>query len=101
MPMSLWDVDPARSDVRFWVRYMMVTRVRGRFARWSGTVAIDDADLTRSSVSARLESASIEPRWGARDADVSEREAKITSPDFLDVARYPEISFRSREITPA
>jgi polyisoprenoid-binding protein YceI len=98
MPTTLWDVDAARSDIRFWVRYMLITRVRGRFARWSGTIALDDEDVTRSSVSVRIESASIAPRWGARDADAAEREARISSPAFLDVARYPEITFRSRQI---
>jgi polyisoprenoid-binding protein YceI len=98
MPTTLWDVDAAHSEIRFWVPYMLVTRVRGRFARFSGTVAIDEEDVTRSSVSVRIESASIRPRWGARDADAAEREARISSPAFLDVARYPEITFRSRQI---
>jgi polyisoprenoid-binding protein YceI len=98
MATSLWEIDAARSDIRFWVRYMVVTRVRGRFARWAGTITIDDEDLTRSCVSARIESASIEPRWGARDPDAAEREARITSAAFLDVARYPAITFRSTRV---
>ncbi len=98
MASNLWDIDVGNSAIRFWVRHMVITKLRGRFARWSGTIALDEQDLTRSSVAVRIDAASIEPRWASRDAQVSERNARLTSADFLDVAKYPEITFRSKRI---
>jgi len=98
MASNQWDIDVERSAIRFWVRHMVITKVRGRFARWSGTIALDEEDLTRSSVAVRIDAASIEPRWTAPGAEVADRDARLISPAFLDVARYPEITFRSRRI---
>ena len=98
MALTSWDVDVAHSSIRFWVRHMVVTKVRGHFARWSGTIALDEEDLTRSSVAIRIDAASVEPRWAAPQAEVAEFNVRLTSPAFLDVATHPEIAFRSRRI---
>ncbi len=98
MEPNLWDIDVGRSAIRFWVRHMVITKIRGCFARWSGTIALDEQDLTRSSVAVRIDAASIEPRWASQDTQVSDRDARLTSADFLDVAKYPAITFRSKRI---
>jgi polyisoprenoid-binding protein YceI len=98
MSFNSWDIAAARSDIRFWVRHMLVTKVRGRFTRWSGTIGFDEQDITRSSVAVSIEAASVEPRWTAPEAEVVAFNARLTSPDFLDVARYPQITFRSKRI---
>jgi polyisoprenoid-binding protein YceI len=101
MASNLWDIDVDQSAIRFWVRHMVVTKVRGRFDRWSGNIALDEADLTRSSVAVRIDAASIAARWTAPELDVADRDARLRSPAFLDVARYPEIAFRSKRIEKA
>ncbi len=98
MESNLWDIDVGHSAIRFWVRHMVITKVHGCFARWSGTITLDEQDVTRSSVAVRIDAASIEPRWASRDTQVSDRDARLKSADFLDVAKYPEITFRSKRI---
>ncbi|HTN54439.1 MAG TPA: YceI family protein [Anaeromyxobacter sp.] len=94
MPATPWDVDVSHSAIHFWVRHMVISKVHGRFARWSGAIALDEQDLARSSVDIRIEAASI-------DTQVADRDAHLRSPDFLDVAVHPEIAFKSRRIEKA
>ena len=91
---NLWDIDVSHSAVHFHVRHMVISKVHGRFARWSGALQLDEQDLTRSSVDVRIEAASI-------DTQVADRDAHLKSADFLDVARYPELTFRSKRIEKA
>lgn len=87
-----WDIDPAHSSVQFAVRHMMVSNVRGEFTKVSGTVQIDSQDHTRSSVQVVIDAASISTRDEQRDQH-------LRSPDFLDVANFPTIEFRSTRVT--
>ena len=89
---STWIIDPAHSSAQFSVRHMMVSTVRGEFSKVSGTIQMDESDLTRSSVEATIETASINTREAARDKH-------LKSPDFFDVEKYPAISFKSKGIT--
>ena len=89
---SDWNIDTVHSGINFSVRHMVVSKVRGRFTKYSGTLAIDDADLTRSTVEATIDAASI-------DTGTAQRDTHLRSPDFLDVERFPEIRFRARAST--
>jgi polyisoprenoid-binding protein YceI len=91
MATNRWDIDVSHSAIHFWVRHMVISKVHGRFARWSGAVDLDGDDLTRSSVDVRIDAGSI-------DTQVADRDAHLRSADFLDVAKHPEIAFRSRRI---
>jgi polyisoprenoid-binding protein YceI len=91
---SHWDIDVGHSAIHFWVRHMVISKVHGRFARWSGAIQLDPQDLTRSSVEVSIDTASI-------DTQVADRDAHLRSPDFLDVARYPAMTFRSKRIEKA
>ena len=84
---SDWNIDPVHSGINFSVRHMVVSKVRGHFTKYTGTLAIDDADLTRSVVEATIDASSI-------DTGTAQRDTHLRSPDFLDVERFPEIRFR-------
>lgn len=84
---GVWDIDPDHSDVSFSVPHMMVSKVRGRFGRFSGQIVTGD-DVTGSSVTATIEAASVDTGNERRDKDVR-------SPAFLDVENHPLWTFRS------
>jgi polyisoprenoid-binding protein YceI len=89
---STWEIDPKHSLVEFAVRHMMFTTVRGRFKGIRGTIRCDDeADVSRASVNASIDAASID----TGDAD---RDAHLRSAEFLDVERYPTITFESQRV---
>src|SRR5215471_2673033 len=91
MPQPAWQFDPAHSSIAFTVRHMMVTKVRGEFTNWSGTLDFDPDHPERSSVAVDIEAASIETR-------VADRDAHLRSADFLDVANFPQLGFRSTKV---
>ena len=91
MSTNAWHIDAAHSGINFSVRHMVVSKVRGRFAVYTGKADLDDGDLTRSSVEATIDASSI-------DTGAPQRDAHLRSPDFFDVEKYPELRFRSTRI---
>jgi len=88
---ATWTLDPAHSSVQFSVRHLMVSNVRGEFSRVAGTVEGDETRPTEAVVAATIDAASIDTREAKRDEH-------LKSADFLDVAQYPTITFRSKRI---
>ena len=93
MPAIVYDIDPAHSSAQFSVRHMMISNVKGEFTKVSGTVTYDPDDPGASKVEATIDVASLHTRDEQRDAH-------LKSPDFLDLAKYPEIRFVSRSVEP-
>jgi polyisoprenoid-binding protein YceI len=91
---SRWDIDPSHAIAQFGVRHMMISTVRGAFEKVSGHVALDEADLTRSTVEIDIDAASVASREPKRDAH-------LRSADFFDVENHPMITFRSTRIEAA
>jgi polyisoprenoid-binding protein YceI len=89
---STWQIDPAHTSAQFAVRHMMVSTVRGTMGKVTGVVNLDEADPTKSSVAAGVETAGIDTREPKRDGH-------LKSPDFFDVAQYPAITFKSKKVT--
>jgi polyisoprenoid-binding protein YceI len=88
---STWQIDPAHTTVTFAVRHMMVTSVKGLFGRVTGTVDLEDKDVTRSSIDVQIDPKSVDTREPKRDAH-------LRSADFFDVARHPMVAFKSTRI---
>jgi len=91
MTTNNWNIDAVHSGVNFSVRHMVVSKVRGRFAKYSGAITMDDGDITRSVVDVTIEAASL-------DTGVPDRDTHLRSPDFFDVERFPTLRFRSKRI---
>lgn len=91
MAKSTWQIDPAHTGVEFAVKHMMISTVKGRFADVSGTIVLDEADLSGSSVEVDIDAASIDTRQDQRDEH-------LRSSDFFDVQNHPKITFRSRRV---
>jgi len=89
-----WEFDAAHTGVHFKVRHLMVSHVRGDFEKFSGKIVYDESDVTKSTADITIESASINTR-------VAKRDEHLRSPDFLDVAKYPAITFKSKKVEKA
>jgi polyisoprenoid-binding protein YceI len=89
---TTWNIDPAHSAAEFKVKHMMISNVKGQFAKVSGTLILDESDLTNSRVEALIEAASIETRDAQRDTH-------LKSADFLHVEKFPSLSFQSTNIS--
>ncbi len=88
-----YQLDPSHSSVAFSVRHLMVSKTKGRFADFAGTITIGE-DPLESSVDVTIQAASVDTRDDTRDSH-------LRSPDFLDVDRHPVISYRSTAVRPA
>ncbi|HZG65889.1 MAG TPA: YceI family protein, partial [Herpetosiphonaceae bacterium] len=63
-----WHIDPAHSEIQFSAKHMMISTVRGKFTRFSGTIDADDANPTAAQVEVQIEAASIDTGNEQRDA---------------------------------
>ena len=88
---STWAFDQAHSSVNFTVRHMVVSKVRGRFTKWDGTLAMDETNPVGGSVEVSIDAASI-------DTGVEQRDGHLRSPDFFDVAKFPTLTFKSTRV---
>jgi len=91
MAQEKWNFDPVHSDIGFSVRHLMISKVRGRFQKWSGALFVDETDLANSKVEASIEAASIDTREQQRDDH-------LRSPDFFDAANHPALTFQSTRV---
>ena len=88
-----WAIDPVHSEVSFVVRHMMVSKVRGRFDKFEGTIVTAEDPLA-SSVTASVDLSSI-------NTGQEQRDAHIRSADFFEVEKYPEMTFVSTAVKTA
>jgi polyisoprenoid-binding protein YceI len=85
-----WVIDQSHSTVGFTIRHMMVSKVRGRFGAFEGSITVSDDPLA-SSVQATIDANSIDTR------DVK-RDEHLRSADFFDVEQFPTLTFQSRSL---
>ncbi len=84
-------IDPAHTSIGFDIGHLGLSRVQGRFSKPVGSIHADAKNVSRSSVTINIDAASI-------DTAVAPRDTHLRSPDFFDVAKYPEITFVSKSI---
>ncbi len=85
-----WVIDPSHSTIGAVARHLVVSKVRGHFEKFEGTITVGE-DVTESGVSLTIEAGSITTRSADRDAH-------LKSPDFLDVENHPNLSFTSTSV---
>jgi polyisoprenoid-binding protein YceI len=88
---TTWQLDPAHSNAQFSVRHLGISNVQGEFTKVTGTVQLDDQDISKSTVAATIDVASLDTRVQHRDDD-------LKSDHFFDVAKFPTITFQSTKI---
>jgi len=88
-----WEIDSSHSSVHFSVRHLVIAKVRGSFARWSGTVQVPGGDFSKATVAVTIDASSI-------DTGVAQRDAHLRSPDFFDVEQFPELRFVGKRVQP-
>jgi polyisoprenoid-binding protein YceI len=89
-----WKIDPAHTNVEFTVRHMMISNVKGQFQKTSGTIATNGSDPSSAKIDATIDATSIDTR-------VEKRDAHLKSPAFLDVDKFPTITFKSTKVEAA
>ncbi len=85
---TTWQIDSAHTATQFAVKHMMVSTVRGQFNKTTGTVTWDGQNVSSAAMNVVIDAASIDTREPARDNH-------LRSADFLDVAKYPTLTFKS------
>ena len=93
MASERWEIDSSHSSLHFSVRHLVIAKVRGSFARWSGTIQVPDGDFSKATVAVTIDASSI-------DTGVADRDGHLKSPDFFDVAQYPELRFVGKRVQP-
>jgi len=91
---STWTIDPDHSNIGFKVRHLMVSNVKGSFDKHTGTVEINDKDITKSKVEVTIDTNSI-------NTNVQKRDDHLRSADFFDVAKFPTMTFVSKKVAKA
>ncbi len=91
MAIVKWDFDYAHSGIDFTVRHLLVSKVRGRFTKWSGKLELDEQDYSKSSCEIEIDVKSVETHEPQRDAH-------LRSSDFFEVDKHPIMTFKSRSV---
>ena len=91
---STWQIDPAHTHAIFGVRHLVITTVKGEFGKTTGTLVLDEADVTKSKVEATIDTTTVNTREPKRDEH-------LRSPDFFDTAKFPTMTFKSTKVEKA
>lgn len=84
-----WQIDLSHAAINFSVRHLVVSKVRGKFTKWSGVIELNEQELEKSSARITIEAASVETHNEQRDAH-------LRSADFLDAEHHPTLTFASK-----
>ena len=93
LPTGIWNIDPSHSSLEFSVRHLMISKVKGSFSTFAGTVTVPE-DPYQASLSVTIDPTSIETGDAARDTH-------LRSGDFFEVEKYPEAGYVSTAVRAA
>jgi polyisoprenoid-binding protein YceI len=88
---TTWQIDPKHTAAGFAVKHLMISTVRGQFKGVTGTVTVDDQDVSKSIVDVTIDATTVDTGEPARDKD-------LKSDHFFDVANYPTLTFKSKKV---
>jgi len=88
---TTYQIDPRHSSAGFGVTHLMISTVRGEFHGVTGTVVVDDSDISKSTVNVTIDATTVDTREPDRDKH-------LKSDAFFDVAKYPTITFQSTKV---
>ena len=88
---STWTLDPDHTAAQFKVRHLMISNVKGVFEKISGTLNLDDKDVTKSKVDVVIDIASV-------NTNIKKRDDHLRSADFFDAAKFPSMTFTSTKV---
>ena len=88
---TAWQIDPQHSSAQFAVRHLGLSTVRGAFSKLSGTMQLDDQDVTKSTIEVSIDVNTVDTREPDRDKE-------LRSEHFFDVARFPTMTFKSKKV---
>lgn len=91
---STWKFDPMHTAAQFSVRHLTISTVRGAFSKVTGTVELDDQDVSKSKVDVSIDVSTVDTREPARDKD-------LRSDHFFDVEHFPTMTFKSTKVEQA
>jgi polyisoprenoid-binding protein YceI len=91
---STWDIDPVHTVAEFKVKHLMISNVKGQFTGVSGRLILNESDLAKSQVEVTIDAATINTREPQRDTH-------LKSADFLDVEKFPNLTFKSTRVSQA
>jgi polyisoprenoid-binding protein YceI len=89
-----WQIDPNHTAAQFSVKHLGISTVRGVFEKATGTVTFDPADPSKASIQATIDANTVNTRVQMRDNG-------LRSPHFLEVEKFPTITFKSTRAEPA
>ena len=88
---DMYVIDPSHTSVGFTVRHLMIYKVQGKFNEYTGTIKYDENDITKSSMHGTIQVTSLDTGDEKRDKD-------LRGAQFLDVERFPNITFASTRV---
>ncbi len=91
---STWQIDPVHSHAMFGVKHMVISTVKGELGKTTGTLILDEGDVTKSRVEATIDLKGLDTREPKRDED-------LRSANFFDAAKYPTVTFKSTRVEKA
>jgi len=89
---TTWQVDPNHTNAQFAVKHLGISTVKGQFTKTTGQIQLDEKDVTKSQLEITVDTTTLDTRVEGRDKDVK-------SANYLDVANFPTMTFKSKRIT--
>lgn len=86
-----FDIDPSHTSVAFVAPHLMISKVKGRFDRFSGSFDFDEKTMKLDNIQVVVKTDSI-------NTNEKDRDKHLRSPDFFDVAKFPEMTFKSTKV---